>query len=350
MLRVLKTWGGGVLALALVGLAPAIADQQVGRPGTVNYTEGNVTLNGTAVTAKELGQIEAAPGQVLQTADGRAEMLLTPGVFMRLGADSALRMDSASLIDTRVSLMKGEAMVEVDLIAKENDIRVADAGTVTRLLKTGIYDFNATQPSVAVYDGQAQVELDDHTVNVGKGERVELASANLKPEKFDLKNTDALYAWSKLRSDYLSGVNTATARTVVANGTSWYGTGWYWNPWFDSWAFLPGAGYLYSPFGYGFYSPGFVYSYYPGYYGGFRGHHGYGGFFNHGGGHRAFGAPAPAGGSGVTFGHGRAMGGFAGGGRAMGGFGGGHAMGGFGGGRAMGGFGGGGGHFGGGRR
>ena len=34
-----------------------------------------------------------------------------------------------------------------------------------------------------------------------------------------------------------------------------WGLGWYWNPWFDSWAFVPGAGYWGSPFGWGFYSP-----------------------------------------------------------------------------------------------
>ena len=55
----------------------------------------------------------------------------------------------------------------------------------------------------------------------------------------------------------------------------WYGTGWYWDPWFDSWAFIPGFGFMYSPFGFGFYSPGYWGAY--GGYGGYYGRFGYGG-------------------------------------------------------------------------
>ena len=42
-------------------------------------------------------------------------------------------------------------------------------------------------------------------------------------------------------------------------GPGWYGAGWYWDPWFGVWTFLPADGIFYSPFGWGFYSPIFVY-------------------------------------------------------------------------------------------
>src|ERR1700686_340562 len=41
-------------------------------------------------------------------------------------------------------------------------------------------------------------------------------------------------------------------------GAGW-GGGWYWDPWFSAFSFLPGGGIFYSPFGWGFYSPGLVY-------------------------------------------------------------------------------------------
>ena len=40
---------------------------------------------------------------------------------------------------------------------------------------------------------------------------------------------------------------------------SWYGPGWYWDPYFLSYTYLPGDGIFYSPFGWGFYSPLYVY-------------------------------------------------------------------------------------------
>ena len=308
MVSLLKTYEKAILAMAVAAALPLMAAPRIARPGTVNYSEGNVALDGRTVAARDLGNLEVAPGQTLQTADGRAEILLTPGVFVRLSQQSALRMDSASLTDTRVNLIKGEAMVEVDQIAAENNIQVTDAGAVARLEKKGIYDFNATQPEIAVYDGKAEVQFEDRTIEIGKGKRLDLTGTAVKPAKFDRKEAGALYNWSKLRSGYLADVNASTAQTVVGNGLGWYGTGWYWNPWFDSWAFLPGAGYLYSPFGYGFYSPGFVYAYGPVFYRGYRGPRGY-----RGGRPPVVGTPAPAGGTGVTFGHtGRASGGFSG--------------------------------------
>ena len=48
------------------------------------------------------------------------------------------------------------------------------------------------------------------------------------------------------------------AQTIVVNnpigGT---GPAEYWDPWFDSWGFMPGFGFGYSPFGFGFYSPAY---------------------------------------------------------------------------------------------
>jgi hypothetical protein len=48
----------------------------------------------------------------------------------------------------------------------------------------------------------------------------------------------------------------------VANGwygPGWFGPGWYWDLWFGAFTFLPADGFLYNPFGWGFYSPLVVY-------------------------------------------------------------------------------------------
>jgi hypothetical protein len=262
MANLLKTSGraAGMFFTAALLLS---AQGRIARPGTVNYAEGQVSLNGQEIGSHQLGNTEVAPGQVLETQDGKAEMLLTPGVFLRVGDHSAVKMISPSITDTRVELLRGTAMMEAAQVEKENHLDVLDHGANTVIQKHGIYSFNANQPMVAVFEGEAQVQQDDRTAEVHKGKELMLGAANgqLKTQSFDVKNseeTDPLYGWSRLRSEYVAEANMSLAQTVVvARPAWWYGTGWYWNSYFDSWAFMPGGGYLYSPFGWGFYSPAY---------------------------------------------------------------------------------------------
>jgi FecR protein len=261
---ILKTLGGITGTLLFAGVAAWAQGASMAHPGAVNYTEGQVFANGQALRASQTAQIE--PGQLLETRDGKAEVLLTPGVFLRLNNNSQARLDSNSITDTRIELLKGQAMVEAAQVEKDNGIQIIDAGFNTLLDKRGIYEFNADQPMVKVYDGEATVRGGDLSVNLKKGHELTLLATNakLKPQGFDTKNTDALYSWSKLRSEYMAEANMATARTIVVNNPGWfYGTGWYWNPYYASWAFVPRAGYWGSPFGFGFgfYSPAY-WSYY----------------------------------------------------------------------------------------
>jgi hypothetical protein len=127
---------------------------------------------------------------------------------------------------------------------------------------------------------------------IDKGHEISLAdNATLKSQGFDKKiaKADPLYVWSNVRSQQEAQANVQVANTLVANGGA-YGPGWYWDPFWADYAFIPGGGFLNSPFGWGFFSPGFVYAapVYGGYYGrGFHGH-GYHGHMWHGGGIAAF--------------------------------------------------------------
>jgi len=267
--------GGLILAAAL-----AVAQAAVARPGTINYTEGQVTLDQQSIAPKSLGQAEVDPNHVLQTDQGKAEVLLTPGVLLRLGDHSAVRMVSPGLTNTAVELTKGEALLEVGQLEQQNHLSVLYQGTTSDIEKKGLYRFSADSSVDQVYDGKLRVHENDQSVELGKGKQVSLAPGSpLKAEKFDRKQQDALYQWSTLRSRYLAEANAASVQTlIVNNGPGWYGSGWYWNPWFSTWAFVPGWGYWASPFGYSFYSPGYwyynrpVYVVRPGYYhGGYRG-------------------------------------------------------------------------------
>ena len=255
LLKITFRAAGSVFAAGTLMAAPVA----VARPGMLNYVEGQVAIDGQSMSAKSIGQTEVAPGQILATQQGKAEMLLTPGVFLRLNDHSSVRMVSPSLTDTRVELLQGEALVEAQQVRKENRLDVIEHGVDTVLEKDRIYRFDADRPMVAVFDGKANVLANDKGVEVGKGKELTLnTGATLKPQKFDRDQVDSLYQWSKLRSEYDSQANLASARMIVVDRPGWfYGTGWYWNPWYSSWAFVPGDGWGYSPFGFGFYSPAY---------------------------------------------------------------------------------------------
>ena len=258
-----KTFGSLFLATVLcVPAWSANPDNRSAVPGTLDYVEGQASIGNQTLDSKAVGSTELKAGQVLETETGKAEILLTPGVFLRLGDNSSATMIAPDLTNTQVALAHGEAMVEVDDIHPENNIRISQPGGVTRLLKTGLYEFDAAHNQVRVFDGKAMVTTGDRNVTVkGSHELALNTEGKLKAQGFDKKSvaaSDDLYRWSSLRSEYLSEANVSTARIYFADGwygPGWFGPGWYWNPWFGGFTFLPADGFLYSPFGWGFYSP-----------------------------------------------------------------------------------------------
>jgi hypothetical protein len=235
-------------------------------PGTVNYVEGQASIADQTVDAKSIGTVELQAGQSLTTNDGKVEILLTPGVFLRVGANSSVKMMSSSITNTEVGIDKGHAMIEVAEIHPQNDIRISAGGSTAQLLKTGLYDFNLDQGAFRVFDGEAKFEGNSGQVTVKSGRQVSLNSNGpLKTEKFNKKTyqEDDLYRWSSLRSAYLAEANVNASTLYVNNGwgpwgPGWWGAGWYWNPWYSAYTFIPGDGIFYSPFGWGFYSPWWV--------------------------------------------------------------------------------------------
>jgi hypothetical protein len=277
-----RSWrvAGGLL---LSGLLAFAAPTKTPVPGTLNYLEGQATVNGKPVASTGIGSEVVEPGQVLDTQNGKVEMLLTPGVFLRLGENSEARMVSSGLADVEVALTRGQATVEADYWTKDNRLRVDEDRARTDILKKGLYVLNAEQPFVEVLDGKAKVTFQEQSVNVGKDrETVVDPAGQLKSQDFNSKAVQetSLLRWSRLRSQYEAQANLDAARTVVINN-GWYGPGWYWDPAFGYWSFLPADGFLYSTFGWGFYSP--IY-----FYGGPRYFHGY---YGHGFVSRGFAAP-----------------------------------------------------------
>jgi hypothetical protein len=300
-MRRLKDW----VFLSLVTLSvPAFGQGGQGMnqavPGTLNYVEGTVTLNGQALSSRAVGSAIVQPGQFLQTGQGKAEILLTPGVFLRLDSRSAVMMVAPSLTHTEVELERGRASVEVDQIYKQNLLLIDQKSGGTQLLKPGLYEFDANHNTMRVFDGKAAVfagtgahdgepAMPQKAVTVKGGHELVVSDHLGKPYRFDKNATadgDSLYRWSSLRSEYLGEANLELASQYAGNAG--FAPGWAWDPYSYGYTWLPGDGLFWNPFGWGFYSPyyiwggGFVYGR------GFRGSFGGYGAYRGGEGHAAF--------------------------------------------------------------
>ncbi len=257
------------LVLAAIAVAAGWSQDRNTRParvGGLNYVEGQASIGMQSLSHDSVGSAAVETDQTLTTGRGRVEVVLTPGVFLRVTDDSAVKMISPGLTDTHLELQKGRAIVEALDIHKENNIRINQDGAITKLLKNGLYDLDADQSQIRVFKGKADVLVCDQKVSLKKEHELTLsAGGKLEPRKFDTKQyADDFYRWCGLRSAYLSEASVDAARVYIGAGPAWYGPGWigpgwYWAPWFGSWTYVPAEGIFYSPFGWGFYSPIVVY-------------------------------------------------------------------------------------------
>jgi hypothetical protein len=277
-----RSWSKAVVGFFLATLLFSPAWGSVPpQPGTVNYIEGQAAIDAQALSETSAGSAKLVAGQSLSTENGRAEILLTPGIFLRVGDHSSLQMISPGLADTITSLQKGRAMVEVAEIRSENNIRVEVGGSNAQLLRPGLYDFDSDRGQLRVFDGMAVVQTGGQRIEVKSGHQLNLnAAGRLKPQKFDKQAyVDDFYRWASLRSSYLAEANVDAARRYAGAGgwspNLWYGDGWYWDPWYGAYTFIPDDGIFFDPFGWGFYSPWFAFG--APYFGYGYGYGGYGG-------------------------------------------------------------------------
>ena len=236
------------------------------RPGSLNYLEGQASIGGMPLAPNSVGFVALDRDQTLTTQAGKVELLLTPGVFLRVADNSSVKMVSPDLANTRVQLDKGRAFIEVLEIRSQNDIRMDQNGASIRLLNKGLYDFDADHAMLRVFKGKAELNPGGQKVTVSEGHQVMVsATGKPKPQGFDTKAAqDDFYRWNSLRSGYLSEASVSAARAYMGPGPGvygpgWVGWGWYWDPWFGVFTFLPADGVFWGPFGWGFFSPIVVY-------------------------------------------------------------------------------------------
>jgi len=208
---------GPVYALSIVGAAAALALPARGqavvstRSGLVHFFEGTVTVAGQPLETR-LGKFTSIPeGAELRTEQGRAEVLLTPGVFLRVGEKSAIRMIAAALSDTRVELLAGSAILDSREPGPGTSVTLVYRSWNIQQPGKGIYRIDCDPPRLRVREGDVEVSTAGGApVSVGQGMDLPLAAV-LVPEKSYSETHDGLSDWADGRADAVSADNAIAA-------------------------------------------------------------------------------------------------------------------------------------------
>jgi hypothetical protein len=259
----------------LVSMSAAVcAGQSItsARSGTLHYFQGDVSIDGAQIQPKASVFPQIKDQGVLSTARGRAEILLTPGVFLRVGENSSIRMLDTRLTSTRVDILSGSVIVESDdpqMTIKDSPVTLLYKDYELHMGKHGLFEVTSDPAQMKVFKGEVEVSTSGNRVVVKEDHLMPFA-AGLTTEKFDPKSGDELYIWARERSENLSAANMSSARSIstgscfvaCTNGGGAWNGGWYYNPYFDMITYVPMAGTFWSPFGYGFFSPVTIGQYY----------------------------------------------------------------------------------------
>ncbi|HVX66549.1 MAG TPA: hypothetical protein VHA11_08105 [Bryobacteraceae bacterium] len=272
-----------IAGLTLVLTTAAAAQTAISaKSGLINHLQGKALLDGAAVEIRPTKFVTVGQGSELRTEEGLVEVLLGPGAVLRMGENSAFKMVSSDVADTRVQLVSGSMIVERAEASKENSLTLLYKDSSIELPKNGVYRVDSSPARLMVYDGEARVHRDGQTQSVKKSRRLALDGVAVA-EKFDAKNSDdAVLRWARRRAEYLAVANVSAARSMGRMGYSAGSySGWVFNPYFGAFTYIPMSGVYDSFWGPRYWSMGALYDNY--YY--------YGNWNRHGGGGSGTGTP-----------------------------------------------------------
>ena len=239
------------------------------KAGGVNAVTGRASMRSHGntewqqLTIKE--DLEA--GDTVKTGlDGRVEMLLNPGSYLRVGENSEFELADNSLENLEVRLVRGTAIVEVTG-ADDDELFIGITTPHTRMsiIRRGLYRVSVVPgDTTELIVRKGRVMLEDTHTKVKGGNKVVFSGSSFsvaRLENADKKNWDALERWSKDRAETLAKANSKlsgrTLSTFVASAwNNWAFSGEWSSHSLGVWLFSPSLGcYTLFPFGYGWQSP-----------------------------------------------------------------------------------------------
>lgn len=265
------------IALVLSLLLPVAAQDAISaKAGMVNYFEGKVLLNGAELTYERAKFPQIPKGGTLEaTMEGRAEVLLAPGVLMWLGEGAKVELVSDSLAHAKVRLLAGSVVVSATEFADDSTLSLLVNEDTVEIRERGIYRLEASPASVYVYDGEANVLRATGDTKVKKGRTLALSQPEASLAKFDKDETSSLLAWAQSRDSQIQLASLSAARSMASGGFINYPVStfdsmgmlgyWLYNPYFGMYSLVPLNRVMMSPWGSYYYTPRVVTNFYSNY-------------------------------------------------------------------------------------
>ncbi len=174
--------------------------------GVLHYFEGTVILDDKPIEHKAAVFPSLNNESTLKTEKGRAELMLTPGAYLRLDDNSAIRMVSNSLVKTRLDLTKGSAIVDTLNATAADALVLSYEGSEVRFPKPGIYRLDSDVGELQVYSGECTVTRHGASTTVDSS-HLYYFLLQITTRKFGDGATDEFYDWASNRSDVIADQN-----------------------------------------------------------------------------------------------------------------------------------------------
>ncbi|MBS1787955.1 MAG: FecR domain-containing protein [Acidobacteria bacterium] len=278
-------------AFALLALASIAANAQhliSTKAGFVNRAEGKVfilradSLDGEKGRAS-LGTQMRDGDRIFTEAGSFAEVLLSPGSYLRMNENSEIRAISTSLTQIRFEVVKGAAIAEVatateqvSTINKNSPLEIVTPHGTVSIAKDGLYRLDLVETNTLVQVRQGELYIGDRdqflankAMKIKRGNAVKLIGGPVSKSDIAKVNkdvSDGFDAWSFNRANTLMAANVSALRRSRTMNSLAYG--WIYDSFYNCYTFIPGRGMWYSPYGFGFFNSysGLLYYWPYGYY------------------------------------------------------------------------------------
>src|SRR6202140_4409142 len=241
-IRSMRAIGAVALCTLLVSGGQAQNREKFGisaRAGGVNSVAGSVMVQRTDQSPMPLtAQDDLKSGDVVTTGQAsQAEVLLNPGSYLRVAANSEFALVDNSLNNLVVRLIKGSAIIEATG-GDDADIRINVLANQQHLviIRGGIYRINVQPGLTELLVRKGRVLPGNNPREVVKGGmKVMYATGGPLTAKLNKQDQDEFDLWSKKRAETLARANEKISRRAV-NGYLSSMTAFEWafsaaNPW-----------------------------------------------------------------------------------------------------------------------
>ncbi|HEU4511445.1 MAG TPA: FecR family protein [Pyrinomonadaceae bacterium] len=163
-------------------------------------------------------------GDRVRTAfDGRVEILLNPGSYLRLGGNSEVELLNNTLENLEVKLLRGTAIVEATgADGLELNIGISTPHTRLAIVRQGLYRLNVVpEDATELIVRKGRVILSD-SQKVKGGNKVvfnatNVSVAKLTKEEKKLKDREEVDVWSKDRAETLAKANRRISERMLTS-------------------------------------------------------------------------------------------------------------------------------------